>query len=136
MVVDEEIKKKMKAIAEKRGLFLAILFGSQATGKVHKQSDVDIAVLGEKPLSYAERYDIQMDFSKVFGRKDIEISDLRNISPLILKRVTDNGILLYSRNSLLFAELRAYAFKQYIETKRLRDLRGKFVDNFVKTHAR
>ena len=40
------LQPKIAEIAEKKKLSLVILYGSQATGKVRNDSDIDIAALG------------------------------------------------------------------------------------------
>jgi len=55
----------IKKLAEKHGLVLVALFGSVAKGKIHKQSDVDLAVLAEHRLRPAELAEMQFDFSRI-----------------------------------------------------------------------
>lgn len=40
-------------------LKLIILFGSQVTGAAGKTSDTDIAVLGDRPLTFDERSELE-----------------------------------------------------------------------------
>ncbi len=40
----EEIKRRVRSWCEERPVRLCVLFGSQATGKTHPQSDVDLAI--------------------------------------------------------------------------------------------
>ncbi len=48
----EKIKLEVAKVAEKHDLKLMVLYGSQATGKAKEKSDIDIAVLGKKSISY------------------------------------------------------------------------------------
>ena len=47
-------KNEMAEIAEKYGLDFIVLFGSQATGRTHPKSDVDIG-LHSSPYSYQSK---------------------------------------------------------------------------------
>lgn len=40
----EQAKKVAETVAKKHGLSFVALFGSQATGRVHEKSDIDIGV--------------------------------------------------------------------------------------------
>ena len=50
----EEIKSEIEQVAKKHQLLAVALFGSQATGALHQNSDVDIAVLGRGQISFDE----------------------------------------------------------------------------------
>ena len=57
--IDFESKKDAIAeIAKKNNLNFVVLFGSQATGRVHEKSDIDIAVLGSKEVDRVNRVSI------------------------------------------------------------------------------
>ncbi|RJQ31015.1 nucleotidyltransferase domain-containing protein [Candidatus Parcubacteria bacterium] len=46
--ITREKREKIKNMAEKYGLKLVLLFGSRVKGKVHEESDYDIAYLSDK----------------------------------------------------------------------------------------
>ena len=51
MIDMDKIKPQIKELAEKYGLKLVMLFGSQASGKTHKESDVDFAFTADEYIS-------------------------------------------------------------------------------------
>lgn len=124
-------KDKLQKMADEFGLDLIVLFGSSATGKTHKGSDVDIAVKAEKKLDILELAKIQLAFSEALGRGDVEVVDIRSASPLLLRQLTEQGQALYAKDPDDFARLRMYAFKIYVETKPLREYGKRYLENFI-----
>jgi len=132
MNIDIQAKKKEIAkIAEKYGLDMVVLFGSQATGNTHPKSDVDIGYTSPTQLELSTRFKIEIELSKLLGREDIEFVDLRRISPVMKKIIADEGILLYQRVLGMFVIFKMYAFKLYVETRPLRELRYQSLRHFV-----
>jgi len=118
-------------LAEKHGLVLVVLFGSVASGKTHKQSDVDLAILAEHKLRPAEIADLQFDFSQNLGIKNLELADLKSASPLLLRQIAQNSKLLYEKEPSAFARLKIYGYKSYMEAKNLLSLRELQLDKFL-----
>ena len=82
-------------IAKKHGLTLVALFGSQASGFTHKESDVDIAYLSDNTLSFEEEAILNADFIPVFQNKSISLVNLKKAPPLLLKQIVSNATVLY-----------------------------------------
>ena len=126
MLTMEEIKKVGRKIGEKYGLKLMLLYGSRAKGTAKKDSDTDIAVLGNLPLGLGDITGIINDFMDALGVNEIDVKSLHKTSPLFRWQVMERGILLYGDN-LDFAKFRGYAFRDYIESKSLFELKKKMV---------
>jgi len=126
-----ELKNNIESLARKYNLELVILFGSQASKKTHKQSDLDIAVLAENDLSGEDEWRVANEISLISGIKDVEIVNLKTASPILLKEITDNGINLYEKDSGLFSTQRMRAFKMFVESKPLRILRDQKLLEFL-----
>jgi len=106
-------------IANKYELKLLLLFGSQITGKTHKESDFDIAYLGKKILTIEDEGRLILDLMPALNVTDERLINLVNIkkaSPLLFYAMTSKCKVLFAEDSLIFPTLRAYAFKKYIET--------------------
>ena len=58
------------------GVVYALLFGSGAQGKLRFDSDVDIAVAGDRPLSPQTRYELISKLAAV-TRRPVDLIDLR-----------------------------------------------------------
>lgn len=134
-MVNEEMKIRIAKIARQRGLALVLLFGSQATGHVHKHSDVDIGYVSARAIDYKENYAISMELAQIFKHKDIEFINIYNVSPSIKKQIAETGIPLYEKDPTIFDYFKIHAFRQYIDTKPLRIYRDLLVKDFIKTYA-
>ena len=117
MKLTQTQKQKIKEIAGKYQLKLVLLFGSQSSGYIHKESDVDVAYLPEKSLDFEKEYRLNYEFTKIFQTDKVDTVDLRKASPLLLYAVFQNPIILFQENDLVFPLYRAYVFKRYIEAK-------------------
>lgn len=131
----KKLKQISEKLAKKHRLDLVALFGSQAKGKTHPQSDVDIAIMGRRRLRPIEIARIALEFSELLKREDVEIVDLKSASPLLLKQVAEHSILLFESKSLIYPRFKIYAYKLYMEAKPLFVLQDKQIDNFIKKYA-
>ncbi len=109
-------------------LKLAILHGSQATGKAHKNSDWDVAILAERKLDFADYSSLINYFSEKFNApsEQIDIADLRVAYPLLQFGVAKKGILIEGSN-FDFIQYKIFAWKHYLETKKFHKLREHFI---------
>jgi uncharacterized protein len=81
---------------------LAILFGSQAVGTARADSDIDLAVLGEAPLSVAQKQLLIAEIAEAFG-VPVDLVDLHSAGEPLLGQVFKGQRLLGS--STLYAQL-------------------------------
>lgn len=119
MLITDSQKKDIATLAQKYGLSLVVLFGSQVTGAVHSKSDVDIAVLGTKKN---DRIKLMNDFDEVFKRDDIEVVNMNEASPTMMRVLVEEGKSLYERMPDTFFNWKLYAIKMWMETDWLRKL--------------
>ncbi|MDP3996221.1 MAG: nucleotidyltransferase domain-containing protein [bacterium] len=122
MVITEKMNNRIRELADEYGLNVVVLFGSQATGKIHSKSDVDIAVISRKPV---ERIKLVSEFSDLLRRDDVEVVNLVNASPTLMRSVVADGKLLYEAEEGAFLRWKIYAIKIWMETAWLRKLRDK-----------
>jgi predicted nucleotidyltransferase len=130
MLNTETAQLKIKSVAEKYGLSLAVLFGSQATGAVHPKSDVDIAVIGVK---ISDKLALGRDLETVFGRHDVELVDLGTATPTMMYAVVRDGKALYEKSSGTFLKWKLYAMWVWRDTAWLRRLRDRKLVEWAKT---
>lgn len=128
---EDKIKEKVKEIAQKYGLFFVALFGSQATGKTHQKSDIDIAYLSENDLNLEQESNLIFDLSAIFRNDNIDLLNLKNAKPLLYYGVFKNCRVIFEKTPLMFQALRAYAFKKYVETKPLYEERFKRLETKI-----
>ena len=79
------------------------VFGSAATGRMRRVSDLDVAVLLGKPLNPARSVDYRLqlmtDLGAALHRSDIEIVILNDAPPLLAHRVLSKGKLAFERSA-------------------------------------
>ena len=128
MEITESQKELVRAIGEKLNLKLILVYGSYAKGTQTKLSDLDIAVMGKKPLDFNDHIELYGEFSAVFGdiKRDLDVQLLDRKDPLFLYQVAKNSQLLYG-NTLDYNEFRAYAFRAYQDSRDLRMLQDKLM---------
>jgi predicted nucleotidyltransferase len=103
---------------------LIVLFGSQAAGTAGKQSDTDVAVLADAPLSFEERTEIGERVARELhvSEDSLDIVDLHVASPLLQYQVAERGKLIDGTREN-FVRFRVLAWKRYHDTARLRRAR-------------
>ena len=104
-------KLKIAKLAKKFELKLIIIFGSFANGKNREHSDLDIAVLGLKEVSFNEQISLVNELSKILN-KNIDLTVLNKANPLLLFEASKNSILLYGSGKE-FLKFKLNAFKAY-----------------------
>jgi len=126
-------KKKIREVAEKYGLRLVLLFGSQASGKTHFASDFDVAVLGERSINIEKELEICYEFVKIFKTDNVDIVDIGKSGPLLMNQIfTKPHEILFCDDLQIYFRYKIYAMKSYIEAKPLFMLTEKQIDNFLK----
>ncbi|MDD5738932.1 MAG: nucleotidyltransferase domain-containing protein [Candidatus Pacebacteria bacterium] len=125
MELTEKQKNRIEKISQKCSLALLLLFGSQVTGQTHKESDFDIAYIAEKQLNLKQESQFIVDLNGIFKTEKVDLTNLKNASPLLVFGIFQNCQILYQnqKDPLLFARLRVYSFKRYIETKPFYELK-------------
>lgn len=132
MIDADKIKPQIKELAEKHGLSLVAIFGSQVSGKTHKESDVDFAFTADKYISPRETAEIIFDFTRYLKvGANIELVNLKNASPLLLKQIAMNSLLMYEKEPHLYNLFKIYAIKRYMEERKFLKLRDLSLNKFL-----
>jgi len=113
MEITIEQKVNIEEIAEKFKLKLVLIFGSFASGRQRRESDLDIAIFGLKRVSFDEEIKIASELSQIF-HKNIDLSVLNTANPLLVFQVSKNSILLYG-DKKDFLKFKMYAYSNYID---------------------
>jgi predicted nucleotidyltransferase len=114
----EEIKDKLAPLLAEEDLEIVLLFGSAASGRMHKRSDLDLAFLFEKPVDILS---LTNRVIRLLHTDSVDVVDLRRASPLLRYSAAKNGRLLYEKREGLFNSFYSLASRMYIDTKKLRD---------------
>lgn len=122
ILLSEKSQTLLRDLARRYNLELVLLFGSRVTGQVHKESDYDIGYVSRQKLDLDDEGRLINDLMPIVGVGDeraINLVNIKKAKPLLLFAITSSCQVLYEKEPAVFARLRAYAFKQYIETKPL-----------------
>ncbi|MDP2709260.1 MAG: nucleotidyltransferase domain-containing protein [bacterium] len=111
MKITSDQKLKIAKIAKKFELKLVLIFGSFANGKNRYDSDLDVAVLGFKEVSFDEQIGLTNKLAQIFN-KNIDLSVLNKANPLLLFQVSKDPLLLYGSREE-FLKFKLYAFNTY-----------------------
>ncbi|HOW51022.1 MAG TPA: nucleotidyltransferase domain-containing protein [bacterium] len=79
---------------------LAILFGSAARGKLHKRSDIDIAVALDD--NTPEKREALREELAALTHREVDLLDLPGLHGFILKEVLTQGTVVVKRDSPLY----------------------------------
>lgn len=124
-------EKKLQPIARKYGLRFIVLFGSAARGRAHKESDIDVGVYAEKPLTFERRLKLWLELSQTF-KTEIDLAVLNHAEPVFGALVSRDGKLLYESKKYAWENWRSYKIRQYWDTKKFRDDLARYVSRRVK----
>ncbi|MEZ5486120.1 MAG: nucleotidyltransferase domain-containing protein [Steroidobacteraceae bacterium] len=97
-------------LAERLGaepdIVVAMVFGSAADDRLRPDSDVDVAVLADAPLSTARRQALIAQLAEEFGRP-VDLVDMRTAGPVVLGEVLAKGRRLVCRDVSAYAAILA-----------------------------
>ncbi len=124
------IKQFIKALRENQ-VKLAYLFGSQARGEAHKESDIDIAVLFDEKLD--PKKCLQKEgaligiFSELYPKKEINIVNLNISSPLLKQTANLEGIPIYAQSADDEISFQIQTLREYEEYCHLSNIYNQFL---------
>lgn len=123
-----EIKEKLTPLSKEEGLQLVLLFGSVASGKMYKQSDIDLGFLYDGSVDIL---DLTNKVIRLLHNDRVDVIDLRYASPLLKFSAARQGKLLYERSPGLFNSFYSLAFRRYIDTRKIREAQGNAIEHFL-----
>ncbi len=85
----KNIKTKILPVLKKEGIKKAGIFGSYATGKQKKNSDIDILI--EFDGSLLDLIGIEIELKKILKKK-VDMLTYRSINPLLKKRILSEEV--------------------------------------------
>lgn len=107
-----QIQLEVANISRAFNLNFVVLFGSQASGATHKESDVDIGIYPENGCSDAL---LEQKFAALFKTSSVDIVNLKTAGPLLQKEIALKGKLLYAKDEKSFPLFQMYAVRAYYD---------------------
>lgn len=112
----KEFKQKLQFCKE-NNVVLIFLFGSEARGASHKESDIDIGVLFDRKVNPEDYLKLEGKaiefFSEIYPKKEINVVNLNIASPLLKQAVILEGKLLYQANTLYRILFQVQTLREY-----------------------
>ncbi|MBU2611692.1 MAG: nucleotidyltransferase domain-containing protein, partial [Chloroflexi bacterium] len=112
--------EQLKPLAKNFGLRLIVLFGSTARGVMNRESDIDLGVLSEKPLSPVQRRRLWSALSALFPA-DVDLTVLNHADPLVSYQIASEGVILFETVSFAWETWKSYAMRRYWDTHKFRE---------------
>lgn len=129
--------KQFKTIFQQNKVVLAYLFGSEARGQSHEDSDIDIGVLFDKKVKADEYLRLEGKliefFSGCYPQKEINLVNLNIASPLLKQACLLEGKLLYQKSGLIRILFQFQTLHEYEEYLHLSNIYDKFLEQKLKT---
>ena len=124
----EKIKEALQPFFHQPGLQLVLLFGSRAAGRTGKGSDLDLAVLGDKPVDLVK---VTNEVIKSLHLNEVDVVDLRRASPLLAMEIVRQGKVLFEKEPGIYPQACSLIFRRYVDTRKLREARKTAVHQFL-----
>ncbi len=130
------IFSKLKKTFLKKNIILAYLFGSEATGFKHKESDVDIAVLLDKKIKQHQYFKKTLEFPKlfeeIFPKRQIHILILNQATPLLKHQVLKEGRPIFWKNIEEMTKFNLEAVHLWEDTKPIREIEWTYLKKRIR----
>ena len=111
-------------------LEVVIVFGSYADGSASESSDLDIAILTNRPIDPVSRWDLQNELAQLVGM-DVDLVDLRTASTVLKMQIADKGRLIWGgEDSFEKFAVNTMTMYQHLQQERKEILHAFNRDNF------
>lgn len=122
----------IKNFCKANNIDMLILFGSSAGDKPESSRDIDLAVK-LKEGAHISKLDLIYKLDDFFTGKKIDLVLLTaDTPPLLLYEVFMKGVCLFEKRKHLFEKDKLRAWKLYLDTEKIRDMRGSYLKGFVR----
>ncbi len=124
--------RPVQAWCESQPVRLCVLFGSQATGKTHAHSDVDLAVWPSEPLASTQKLQWVTDLTRLVGSEVSLVIVSPELDPVLGFEIVKNGRLLFQREPELWLKERSRLWHAYNDSLPFRRGAYKRLQQFIR----
>lgn len=124
----EQLRENLAPLYGDSSLQLVLLFGSVASQRTHRRSDIDLAFLFDKPVDILS---LTNKVIRLLHSDSVDVVDLRRASTLLKYSAARTGKVIYEQRPGAFAGFCSLAFRMYADTKKLRDARERVIEGFL-----
>lgn len=104
----QEIDQQIRAVLQGHpGIILAILFGSMSKGTAGPDSDLDLAVYADQPITAEEKMQLIEDLALQIGRP-VDLVDIKTAGLPVMAQIFSRGRRILGSNSLYATLLTRY----------------------------
>ncbi len=122
----------IKNFCKENGIDLLVLFGSSASDKPETSRDTDLAVKLKEGFNIS-KLDLIYKLDDFFMGKKIDLVLLTvDTDPLLLYEIFMKGACLFESKKDLFEKDKLRAWKLYLDTGKIRDMRENYLKDFVR----
>lgn len=134
-MISEENQKNIADIARREGVRLVYLFGSQAHGTSHNESDVDIAVLLSEHSTKEQRFNTRLRLAGEISQLlnvPVDLVILNDTSSLFLRYVIiTEGVMLHAESDDQRITYESATMASYFD---FQPFLAEYHQHYVKTH--
>ena len=131
-VVSEEVKR----VLQQNRVILAFVFGSAATGRTTRSSDLDLAVLLDEAVPERKYFAIRLrlldQLSRVIKGRHLDVAVLNSASPLLVQLVLTRGKVIFCQDKDLKAEFQIKALQEFEDALYLRKTYYRYLEERVR----
>lgn len=120
-------RSRLVPLAKRYGFSLLVLFGSEAKGAGRAGSDVDLALLLDRPLTPSKELRLLAELGELFPGRTVDPAILNGASPLLRFQVAREGYAIYERRPGTFMRFKLLAMRQYWDTAKFRRMRAEYL---------
>jgi len=119
MLTEAIIDRVVSLLEQRFGLDALFVFGSEAAGTRHRESDLDFAALLRQRPGALELLDAQTMVEEITG-KGVDLVDLAAASPILARQVLRGGRCVFGSSAPALARFEATLLGRYEDLKRIR----------------
>jgi len=108
-----EIERAVREWCQERAVRLCVLFGSQASGKAHPESDVDLALWPVSSISTATRLRWLRELESILAQDVSLVLVFPDLDPVLGFEIVRQGYLIFEQETGLWAARRAQLWHAY-----------------------